>query len=381
MRCATCGAVNPDQEAAFCAFCGAGIERHGSAEEEFTVDCPSCAVLNPWDAKFCLDCGEPIPEESERRGAPAFLPFGGAAAAGGAAGGIGAVLSGLGGGEATVLSGAASAASEGLAGAASGAESLAGAGSSVSEAISGAAGTPGIPDVPLAQASPPLTPQAPPPPPPPAAPPPPPAAAESVTSGAKVASETAKGANRFGRIVRGGALVTTGIGGIAALLAIIGGILALTGDPAPCVDRRSTASTGAALNANARWEAFKAAGPGASVTFTEEEITSQGVAYLQDRGSSISGLQVYFCPDGKAEAKGRVSFLGRDLNVLFRGTLDVSGGQNRLVVDSVKAGNLPSQVGTRIVEQLLDRNNVRDLPLGIVLASSASIDGSHMLKR
>lgn len=185
----------------------------------------------------------------------------------------------------------------------------------------------------------------------------------------------------LGRVVRGGALVASGVGGIAALLAIIGGILAFTGDPTPCVDRRSTASTGAALNATARWEAFKAAGPGASVTFTEEEVTSQGVAYLQDRGSDIQGLQVYFCPDGKAEAKGKVSFLGRDLNVLFRGTLDVSGGQNRLVVDSVEAGNLPSAVGTRIVEQFLDRNNVRDLPLGLELVSSTSLDGSHTLQR
>ena len=367
MRCETCGAVNPDEDAAFCAFCGATIERPGPAEEEFTVDCPACGVTNPWDAKFCLDCGEPIPEESERRGAPAILPFGGAAAAGGAAGGVGAVLSGLGGGGAPALSGASSAVSEALSGASSGAEVLSGAGSAASDAISGAAGQVGLPDVAPLQA-------------PPALPPPPPAA-ESVTSGANAAGEVARGAGPLGRIVRGGALVTSGIGGIAALLAILAAILAFTGDPAACVDRRSTATTGAALNAQARWDAFKAAGPGATVTFTEEEITSQGVAYLRDRDVSIGGLQVYFCPDGKAEAKGSVSFLGRDLNILFRGTLDVSGGRNRLVINSVNAGNLPSAVGTRIVEQLLDRNNARDLPLGLELAASASINGSHKLTR
>ncbi|MCZ7578211.1 MAG: hypothetical protein M5U18_14575 [Dehalococcoidia bacterium] len=75
--------------------------------------------------------------------------------------------------------------------------------------------------------------------------------------------------------------------------------------------------------------------------FSEAEVTSRGVAYVEERDVPIKDLQIYFCPDGTAEAKGKVNVLGRDVSVLARGTLDVSGGQNRIVVDELKAGNLP----------------------------------------
>lgn len=169
--------------------------------------------------------------------------------------------------------------------------------------------------------------------------------------------------------------------GLGAGLATLAGILIATGDPAACVDRKSTASASAVESLMGKWNAFKAAAPGSSAAFTEQEATSRGVGYLQERDVPIKNLQVYFCADGKAEAKGRVSVLGRDVSVLLRGTLDVSGGQNRIVIDSVQAGNLPSWIGTPVINQLIDRNDVRTLPLGVALTSSASADGVHTLSK
>ena len=188
--------------------------------------------------------------------------------------------------------------------------------------------------------------------------------------------------------VRGGASIGTWITRIIATVIGLGGgiiiligILIATGDPAACVDRRSAVSQSAVDSLQLKWDTFKAAGSPASVQFTEAEVTSRGVAYLDERDVPIKDLQVYFCPDGKAEAKGKVNVLSRDVSVLIRGTLDVSGGQNRIIVDELKAGNLPPWIGTAIVNQVIDRNSVRDLPLGVTLSSSVSSDGVHTLTR
>jgi hypothetical protein len=188
--------------------------------------------------------------------------------------------------------------------------------------------------------------------------------------------------------VRGGTSVGTWITrilvtviGLGGGLIILIGILIATGDPAACVDRRSTVSQSAVDALQLKWDTFKAGGSPASVQFTEAEVTSRGVAYLDERDVPIKDLQVYFCPDGKAEAKGKVNVLGRDVSVLARGHLDVSGGQNRIVIDELKAGNLPPWISTAVVNQVIDRNNVRDLPLGITLTSSVSSDGVHTLSR
>jgi hypothetical protein len=171
------------------------------------------------------------------------------------------------------------------------------------------------------------------------------------------------------------------VAGFGVVIAILVLVLLLTGDPKPCVNRTSVVTTAAAQAADAKWEAFKAAKAGAAVAFNEQEATSRGTAYADERGVPMRNLQVYFCPDGRAEARGKVSFLGRDISILIRGHLDVTDGRNRIEVDSVKAGNLPSQIGTRIADELLNRNNARDLPLEITLKSSVTTDGSHTLTR
>ena len=49
MRCAKCGAENPDR-AKFCIECASPFGRR----------CPSCNAENPPIAKFCLECAQPL---------------------------------------------------------------------------------------------------------------------------------------------------------------------------------------------------------------------------------------------------------------------------------------------------------------------------------
>lgn len=171
------------------------------------------------------------------------------------------------------------------------------------------------------------------------------------------------------------------IGGVLVVAVIIAAALVFTGDPAPCVDRVSASSPAAAIAAQAKWDAFKAARGGATVSFNEQEVTTRGLAYVDERDLPVRNLQVYFCPDGKAEAKGQIRVLGRNANVLVRGSLDVRGGENVIVVDSVKAGNLPSFIATRAVDTIIDRNDARHLPLGVTLTAANIGDGSITLLR
>ena len=184
-----------------------------------------------------------------------------------------------------------------------------------------------------------------------------------------------------GRVIRITVRLVGGLAGVGIITVIVAAALVLTGDPRPCAPRVSVVSAAAADAANAKWVAFRGAAPGTTVTFTEPEATSRGTQYAAERDVPLRNLQVYFCADGRAEAKGVTSYAGRDVNILLRGHLDVAGGRNRIVLDSARAGNLPAAVGTRLATAILDRNGARNLPLGITITGSVSTDGLHTLTR
>jgi hypothetical protein len=191
----------------------------------------------------------------------------------------------------------------------------------------------------------------------------------------------ATGGNVIGTIIRIGligigVIVGAGIGAV-----ILGGALIFTGNPKPCVARPVPVSGAAADGARAKWDAFQveaAAGP-ASVTFTEAEITSRGVQFVDERGVDVRDLQVYFCPDGRSQATGKLKVAGQDINVLAEGHLEFDGPTTYLEIDSIRAGNLPSFIGTWAVEQAVDKEKLRRLDIRVPLARSFSQDGLHTL--
>lgn len=443
VRCDGCGSLIEDPGAVFCGACGKQLPAEGEgAGSKF---CDSCGTENPAEAIFCLECGDRFEDDGKSGavgiglaagaggvggaiGTAAATAGGGAGAVAGAAGAAGSITgAGMSAGAVTgaaaaghSLTGAAGAAQaltgaagagHAVTGAAGAAQAVTGAGGA-GQAIAGAAGagsavppppppppTPPPPppaataatSAPPAQPSPPQpssatstqpppTTQAPPQPPPQPAQPLTPQPQPQVPGGPSGLSGVSAG-GRVGTIITRG-LTVIGIGSGVVLIGVMAAsALMFTGNPAPCVNRTSTPSSAAAESLQSKWDAFKAANGGTNVQFSELEVTSRAVAYLQQRDVPVSNLQVYFCPDGKAQAKGQVSVLGRTANVLLTGHLDVSGGQNVVVIDSVQAGNLPSFLGTTVVNQVIDRNNVRNLPLGLTLTSATNADGSTRLAR
>jgi hypothetical protein len=80
------------------------------------------------------------------------------------------------------------------------------------------------------------------------------------------------------------------------------------------------------------------------VDYVAMPLAVAAVAELTD--VPMNDLQVYLCPEGYGEAVGTINALGRDIHVLIRGTLDLSGDQTRIDVQKIEAGNLPGGVGT-----------------------------------
>jgi len=179
-----------------------------------------------------------------------------------------------------------------------------------------------------------------------------------------------------GTIIKGITTVVGVVGGVVVAGAVLIGILVFTGDPKPCVDRMSTPSQASAASALDRWAQFRvdaAAAPG-SITFDELEATSRANQYLNEKGIEISNPQVYFCPAGRGQVKGTVNQFGRDINVLLEGHVDTTQDPPVIILDEVKAGNLPSAVAKQIVDRL-DRNNVRTLDFGIPISAVNVVDG------
>lgn len=185
-----------------------------------------------------------------------------------------------------------------------------------------------------------------------------------------------------GQIIRIIGIILGVLGGAGIGLVIVGGVLVMTGNPKPCADRQIPVSPAAAQALKEKWDAFaaQAAGGPANVTFNESEVTSRGVEYLNEKDVPLNDLQVYLCPDGYGEATGTINALGRDINVLIRGTLDLSADQPRIDVEKIEAGNLPSGVGTTIVNQILDRSGVKNLDVDVNITGISFADAEATLE-
>jgi hypothetical protein len=150
-------------------------------------------------------------------------------------------------------------------------------------------------------------------------------------------------------------------GGLAAFLVF-------NGTPQPCVDRSAQPAPSDASDLLADWlNAIEAVsnGDSAKLTINEEQASIIGQGYLDSRDVPVDDLRVYFCPDGTAEATGRVStgFLGLGSNILVKGTLETDGPTNRLDIDEVHVGQFPDFLASRVYDLLVDENDIRNLPL------------------
>ena len=165
--------------------------------------------------------------------------------------------------------------------------------------------------------------------------------------------------------------------GTIAVLVGVAVVLVYTGTPEPCVDREVSVSSGSRSEFQNKWDAFKlrSATAATSETFTESQITARGVEFLDDEGIDIENLQVYFCPEGYAEATATFVGGGPNIDLLVRGTLDLSGDLPRIDIDKIQGGNLPGFLPLGALVDSID-DEAKSLNISVNLTSIRFSDGA-----
>ena len=146
-------------------------------------------------------------------------------------------------------------------------------------------------------------------------------------------------------------------------------VLSFVGSPkASCADGAVATSRAAEDSFNSKWTSFDTTlrqGGAATVTLTEEELTSRGAQYLLATNVPAKNLQVHLCPgQGLGQAAMSMELLGRALDVVATGHLQLDTGNARIVVDSVEIGMVPGPVAALAANTILSAANIQ-VPSGI----------------
>ena len=160
------------------------------------------------------------------------------------------------------------------------------------------------------------------------------------------------------------------IGTPLAALALF--LLAVTGSPGSCEadDRAITISPELAASFQAKWDQLDAtldAGQVSTIVFDESEATSRARQWIEEH--DLPASDVYICFEaqrGSASGKVDVPFFPGDVDVLIRGTLDLTGTRPEIEIEEIKAGGLPGPLTTLMkgsVIELID-DETKDLTLG-----------------
>ena len=168
-------------------------------------------------------------------------------------------------------------------------------------------------------------------------------------------------------------VIILGAFGTVIGLIFIGGILIFTGSPQPCAARNIQYSAAASQELRTQFKAL--AVRGGTGNFNETQATSRGIDYINEKDAPVEELQVYFCPQGYAEASGKVKVLGLKTKVVVRGTLDLSGPQPVIDIQSVRAGNLPSAAARPVVNAILNVGNLKTLDIDERITQLVYTDG------
>ena len=131
-----------------------------------------------------------------------------------------------------------------------------------------------------------------------------------------------------------------------ALAGVLGG-LAITGGPDDCTPGGGPIVVSDALSDafQQKWDEFDAtldAGSPASVTFSESEVTSRAVAWINDEdGPDFDDARICI-HDGYGEATGTLKgWAFFDVKFMLRGTVELIGSRLLTDIEDVDMGNLP----------------------------------------
>lgn len=164
--------------------------------------------------------------------------------------------------------------------------------------------------------------------------------------------------------------------------------LALLGDPGTCETEGQPIANSPALAASfqEKWDRLNTTlvlGSEASVTLSEAEVTSRAGQWVADHDVPVSDLVICFSMEGGA-ASGQVDvpFFPLDVDVLIRGTVDMTGETLQVEIDEIDVGSLPGPVADLVqsfIDDLIDDQEEQlglDFSYGIAFsAGEATISG------
>jgi len=179
-----------------------------------------------------------------------------------------------------------------------------------------------------------------------------------------------------------------GVGSLAGAAVVTGAVffgLSFAGAPAPgCADGDIPVSEAAAASFDQKWDAFEAAakaGP-ATVTFTEEELTSRAQRYVEDRDLPVKNVQVHLCPgESKGQAVGEVKILGRYVDVVITGHLDTDRESPTVVIDKLTVGAVPRQITSWLVDRVEDTVDLSDISTDVPISQVTTTADSATLTK
>ena len=136
--------------------------------------------------------------------------------------------------------------------------------------------------------------------------------------------------------------------GVVVVGVVVVGFLAVVPSPATCTPDVAVAAASDALS---RWDAWAAADPPASVTFTEADATA--VLREQNTALAIKDPVVHFCSDGTAQLSFTYPLGPITIKGVAIGTVE-SISPLAVTVTSIAIGGLPSAVTDPVVGTVKD---------------------------
>ncbi len=132
---------------------------------------------------------------------------------------------------------------------------------------------------------------------------------------------------------------------LAVVFVVVVGVLAVTGGPGPCTPGDGPISVNAASSASfqQQWDTLNATldgGTAGSTTFNESQLSSRADTLLREHDVGFNHPRVCV-HDGSGEGSATFSFLGLDMKVKVKGTVDLTGRHPKAKVQHMDVGNIP----------------------------------------
>jgi hypothetical protein len=132
---------------------------------------------------------------------------------------------------------------------------------------------------------------------------------------------------------------------LAVLFIVVVGTLAVTGGPGACTpgDGPITVDAANSTSFQQKWDALNATldgGAAGSTTLSESELSSRADTFLRQHDVGFNHPRVCV-HNGSGEGSATFSFLGFDMKVKVRGTVDLTGRHPKAKIQHMDVGNIP----------------------------------------